>query len=317
MTYQATVQPAGFGAALAVANPWSMVPSLGNLDAYISAANRLPMLTLEQEQEFSRKLRTDNDLESAGKLVLSHLRLVVSISRQYLGYGLPHGDLIQEGNVGLMKAVKRFDPDQGVRLVSYAMHWIKAEIHEYILKNWRMVKVATTKAQRKLFFNLRSMRQRYQASDAANDLGTHRERLSEGQIDSMARDLKVKREEVIEMETRLSGGDVLLDPSPSDDGEEAYGPIAYLTDTTHEPTAMIESHQRDVLASDGIATALDALDERSRRIVQERWLKVNDDSSGGMTLHELASEYGVSAERIRQIEVAAMKKMKKTLAEFA
>ncbi len=317
MTYQATLAPAGFGAALAVANPWSVVPSLGNLDAYISAANRLPLLTLEQEQEFARKFKADNDLEAAGKLVLSHLRLVVSISRQYLGYGLPHGDLIQEGNVGLMKAVKRFDPDQGVRLVSYAMHWIKAEIHEYILKNWRMVKVATTKAQRKLFFNLRSMRQRYQADDAAADLGTHREHLSDGQIDDMARELKVKREEVIEMETRLSGGDVLLDPSPNEDGDEAFGPITYLTDTTHEPTAMIESHQRHVLASDGITTALEALDERSRRIVEERWLKVNDDSTGGMTLHDLASEYGVSAERIRQIEVAAMKKMKKTLAAYA
>ena len=317
MTYSATLASAPFGAALAVANPWSVVPSLGNLEAYISAANRLPMLTLDEEQSFARKLRADNDLEAAGKLVLSHLRLVVSISRQYLGYGLPHGDLIQEGNVGLMKAVKRFDPDHGVRLVSYAMHWIKAEIHEYILKNWRMVKLATTKAQRKLFFNLRSMRQRLQTKDAAVDLGTHRERLSEGQIDTMARELKVKREEVIEMETRLSGGDVLLDPSPSDDGEEAFGPITYLADTTHEPTAMIESRQRDVLASDGIALALDALDERSRRIVQERWLKVNDDSTGGMTLHELASEYGVSAERIRQIEAAAMKKMKKTLVEFA
>ena len=303
--------------ALAVANPWAVVPSLGNLDAYISAANRLPMLTLEQEQEFSRKFKNDNDLEAAGKLVLSHLRLVVSVSRQYLGYGLPHGDLIQEGNVGLMKAVKRFDPDQGVRLVSYALHWIKAEIHEYILKNWRMVKVATTKSQRKLFFNLRSMKQRYKSDDAAADAGTHRETLTEDQIDSMARDLKVKREEVIEMETRLSGGDVLLDPSPSDDGDEEFGPIAYLTDTTHEPTAMIESRQRDVLATDGIATALNALDERSRRIVEERWLKVNDNSSGGMTLHDLAAEYGVSAERIRQIESAAMKKMKKALAEFA
>jgi RNA polymerase sigma-32 factor len=317
--------PVAGGKALAVANPWAMVPSLGNLDAYISAANRLPMLTLEQEQEFSRKFRADNDLQAAGKLVLSHLRLVVSISRQYLGYGLPHGDLIQEGNIGLMKAVKRFDPDQGVRLVSYAMHWIKAEIHEYILKNWRMVKVATTKAQRKLFFNLRSMKQRYKADDAALDANapaegwtsTHRETLSEGQIDAMARTLKVKREDVIEMETRLSGGDVLLDPSPNDDGDEAFGPITYLTDTAHEPTALLESHQRDVLASDGIATALEALDERSRRIVEERWLKVNDDSSGGMTLHELAAEYGVSAERIRQIESAAMKKMKKTLAEFA
>jgi RNA polymerase sigma-32 factor len=305
------------GSALAVANPWAMVPALGNLDAYISTANRLPMLTLEQEQEFSRKFRDNNDLEAAGKLVLSHLRLVVSVSRQYLGYGLPHGDLIQEGNVGLMKAVKRFDPDQGVRLVSYALHWIKAEIHEYILKNWRMVKVATTKAQRKLFFNLRSMKQRYKSEDAAADAGTHRETLNEDQINSMARDLKVKREEVIEMETRLSGGDVLLDPSPSDDGEEAFGPIAYLTDTAHEPTAMIESRQRDVLASDGIATALSTLDDRSRRIVEERWLNVNDDSSGGMTLHDLADEYGVSAERIRQIEVAAMKKMKKALVSYA
>jgi RNA polymerase sigma-32 factor len=303
--------------ALAVANPWSMVPSLGNLDAYISAANRLPMLTLEEEQKFARQLKTDNDLEAAGKLVLSHLRLVVSVSRQYLGYGLPHGDLIQEGNVGLMKAVKRFDPDQGVRLVSYALHWIKAEIHEYILKNWRMVKVATTKAQRKLFFNLRSMKQRYKSDDAAADLGTHRDTLNPEQIAAMARELKVKPEEVIEMETRMSGGDVLLDPSPSDDGEDAFGPIAYLTDTSHEPITMIEAHQRDVLATDGIATALENLDARSRRIVEERWLKVNDDNSGGMTLHELAAEYGVSAERIRQIEVAAMKKMKLTLAAYA
>jgi len=313
MAYQTGVS----GAALTVANPWSLVPPLGNLDAYITAANRLPMLTLEEEQEFSRKFRQDNDLDAAGKLVLSHLRLVVSVSRKYLGYGLPHGDLIQEGNVGLMKAVKRFDPDQGVRLVSYALHWIKAEIHEYILKNWRMVKVATTKAQRKLFFNLRSMKQRYKSDDAAADVGTHRETLNEDQIDAMARELKVKREEVIEMETRLSGGDVLLDPGPSDDGDDAYGPIAYLADAEHEPTAMIEAHQRDILASDGITSALEALDERSRRIVEERWLKVNDDSSGGMTLHELAAEYGVSAERIRQIEVAAMKKMKKTLIEYA
>jgi RNA polymerase sigma-32 factor len=303
--------------ALAVANPWAMVPALGNLDAYISAANRLPMLTLEQEQEFSRKFRQDNDLDAAGKLVLSHLRLVVSVSRQYLGYGLPHGDLIQEGNVGLMKAVKRFDPDHGVRLVSYALHWIKAEIHEYILKNWRMVKVATTKAQRKLFFNLRSMKQRYKSDDAATDAGTHRDSLNEDQIDSMARELKVKREEVIEMETRLAGGDVLLDPTSADGEDEAFGPIAYLTDSRHEPTAMIEAHERDVLASDGIASALATLDARSRRIVEERWLKVNDDNSGGMTLHELAAEYGVSAERIRQIEVAAMKKMKKALSEFA
>lgn len=303
--------------AMTLANPWSAVPSLGNLDAYISAANRLPMLTLEEEQEFARKFKTDNDLEAAGKLVLSHLRLVVSVARQYLGYGLPHGDLIQEGNVGLMKAVKRFDPEQGVRLVSYALHWIKAEIHEYILKNWRMVKVATTKAQRKLFFNLRSMKQRFKSDDAAADLETHRETLSPEQVATMARELKVKPEEVLEMETRLSGGDVLLDPSPSDDGDDAFGPIAYLTDHTHEPLAMIEARQRDYLATDGITVALESLDTRSRRIVEERWLKVNDDNSGGMTLHELAAEFGVSAERIRQIETAAMKKMKAALVEYA
>jgi len=302
--------------ALALKNPWAVVPSLGHLDAYISAVNRMPMLTLEQEQEFARKLKNENDLEAAGKLVLSHLRVVVSVARQYLGYGLPHADLIQEGNIGLMKAVKRFDPDQGVRLVSYAMHWIKAEIHEYILKNWRMVKVATTKAQRKLFFNLRSMKQGMKA-EADEATGTHRDTLTASQIDSMAKNLNVKREEVMEMETRMSGGDVLLDPSPSDDGETAYGPIAYLADAHHEPTAMIEAHQRDLMASDGIATALASLDERSRRIVEERWLKVNDDGSGGLTLHDLADEFGVSAERIRQIEVAAMKKMKAALVDYA
>ena len=299
---------------LAVSNPWALVPSLGNLDAYISAANRLPMLTLEQEQEFARQLKNNNDLEAAGKLVLSHLRLVVSVSRQYLGYGLPHADLIQEGNIGLMKAVKRFDPDQGVRLVSYALHWIKAEIHEYILRNWRLVKVATTKAQRKLFFNLRSMKQGFKA-DAAE--ATHRNSLNTQEVEAVASKLNVKPEEVLEMEMRMAGGDVLLDPTPNEDSDEAFGPIAYLTDTNHEPTAMIAAHQRDVLASDGIAAALNVLDERSRRIVEERWLKVQDNGSGGMTLHELAAEYGVSAERIRQIEVAAMKKMKAALAEFA
>ena len=300
---------------LAPANPWALVPALGNLDAYISAVNRLPLLTHEEEQTYARQLKDNNDVDAAGRLVMSHLRLVVSISRQFLGYGLPHGDLIQEGNVGLMKAVKRFDPDQGVRLVSYAMHWIKAEIHEYILKNWRMVKVATTKAQRKLFFNLRSMKQGFKADAADND--THRNTLSAQEIDLVAGKLNVKREEVMEMETRMSGGDVLLDPAPSDDGEHAFGPIAYLADAAHEPTAMLESRQRDALATDGISSALAELDERSRRIVEERWLKVNDDGSGGMTLHDLAAVYGVSAERIRQIEVAAMKKMKKVLAEYA
>ena len=303
--------------ALTIANPWasaSLLPPLGNLDAYISAVNRLPMLSLEEEQDCARRLKEQNDLEAASRLVLSHLRLVVAVSRKYLGYGLPHGDLIQEGNIGLMKAVKRFDPDQGVRLVSYALHWIKAEIHEYILRNWRMVKMATTKAQRKLFFNLRSMKQGFKDGQ---DVVTHRDSLTDEQIDSMAHTLNVKREEVIEMEQRMSGGDVVLDPTPAGDGEEPFGPIAYLSDASHEPTALIESHQRDVLASDGIAAALEELDPRSRRIVEERWLKVNDDGSGGMTLHELAAEYQVSAERIRQIETAAMKKMRKTLAAYA
>jgi RNA polymerase sigma-32 factor len=287
-----------------------MIPSLGSLDAYIAAANRVPMLSLEEEQSLARKLRDQGDLQAAGQLVLSHMRLVVSIARQYLGYGLPHGDLIQEGNVGLMKAVKRFDPDQGVRLVSYAMHWIKAEIHEYILKNWRMVKVATTKAQRKLFFNLRSMKQ--SLKEDALEGETHRSTLTQGEVDTMASTLNVKREDVLEMETRLSGGDVPLEPL-TDDGEESYAPIAYLADETQEPSHVLEAQRRDWLSSDGILLALDALDARSRRIVEERWLKVNDDNSGGMTLHDLADEYGVSAERIRQIEVAAMKKMRKAL----
>ena len=300
--------------ALALRDPWALVPSLGNLDAYIGAVNRVPLLTQEEETEFARRLRDHDDLAAAGRLVVSHLRLVVSISRKYLGYGLPHGDLIQEGNVGLMKAVKRFDPDQGVRLVSYAMHWIKAEIHEYILKNWRMVKVATTKAQRKLFFNLRSMKQ--SLKDDAGDEDTHRASLTQGEVDTLARSLNVKREEVLEMETRLSGGDVALEPQV-DDGEESYAPISYLADESSEPTRVIESKNRDWLAGDGIALALESLDPRSRRIVEERWLKVNDDSSGGMTLHDLAGEYGVSAERIRQIEVAAMKKMRKALAHAA
>ncbi|WP_140633224.1 RNA polymerase sigma factor RpoH [Methylibium rhizosphaerae] len=307
--------PAGATTALAVRDPWALVPPVGNLDAYISAVNRIPLLTQEEELSLARRLRENNDLEAAGRLVLSHLRLVVSVSRQYLGYGLPHGDLIQEGNVGLMKAVKRFDPNQGVRLVSYALHWIKAEIHEYVLKNWRMVKVATTKAQRKLFFNLRSMKQGFKGE--AEDRDLHRTTLTDSEIDIVARELNVKREEVIEMETRLSGGDVALEPSGSDDGEEAFTPIAYLADEANEPTRVLDAQRRDVLAGEGINQALEVLDPRSRRIVEERWLKVNDDGSGGMTLHELAAEYGVSAERIRQIEVAAMKKMRKALAEYA
>jgi RNA polymerase sigma-32 factor len=300
--------------AVAVRDPWSLVPPLGNLDAYVSAVNRLPLLSPAEEGDLARALRDRGDVQAAGRLVLSHLRLVVSISRQYIGYGLPQGDLIQEGNVGLMKAVKRFDPEQGVRLVSYAMHWIKAEIHEYILKNWRMVKVATTKAQRKLFFNLRSMKQALKA-DAGEDASaeTFRNTLTPAEVAQVARELKVKPEEVIEMETRLAGGDTALEPQ-TDDDEESYAPIAYLADDSDEPTQRIEALHRDWLASDGIAQALQVLDARSRRIVEERWLKVRDDGHGGMTLHELAAEFGVSAERIRQIEVAALKKMRKALA---
>jgi len=274
--------------------------SLGNLDAYISAVNRLPMLTHEEEVALGKSLKEKNDIKAAEKLVTSHLRLVVSIARGYLGYGLPHGDLIQEGNIGLMKAVKRFDPDQGVRLVSYAMHWIKAEIHEYILKNWRLVKVATTKAQRKLFFNLRSHKQGLDA-------------MSPAQIDELAKTLDVKREDVIEMETRLSGRDIALE-APSDDEDDKFSPIAYLSSDNMEPTKVLEAEQVVRLQSEGLETALSKLDPRSRRIVEARWL-ANDDGSGA-TLHTLAEEFGVSAERIRQIEAAALKKMKGALAAY-
>jgi len=285
--------------ALAVANPWAVVPSLGNLDAYISAVNRLPMLTPEEEQEFAKKFRDENDLEAAGKLVLSHLRLVVSVSRKYLGYGLPHGDLIQEGNIGLMKAVKRFDPDRGVRLVSFAMHWIKAEIHEYILKNWRLVKIATTKAQRKLFFNLRSMKQSFAT-------------LGPDEVAAVAKTLGVKPEEVVEMETRMTGGDIALEPT-TDDDEDSYAPIAYLAaDRSVEPSAVLERKEYDRLQDQGLSSALASLDPRSRTIVQRRWLVADGEEAA--TLHELAAEYGVSAERIRQIEVKAMQKMKSSLA---
>ncbi len=275
--------------------------TLGNLDAYISAVNRLPMLTQEEETSLARRLRDENDLAAAQGLILSHLRLVVSIARGYLGYGLPHADLIQEGNVGLMKAVKRFDPDQGVRLVSYAMHWIKAEMHEYILRNWRMVKLATTKAQRKLFFNLRSHK-------------TGLDTMTPDQVDELAKTLNVKREEVIEMETRMTGRDIALESS-SDDDDDKFSPIAYLSSDSTEPSKVLAARQVDRLQSEGLKAALESLDPRSRRIVESRWL-ANDDGSGA-TLHELAAEYGVSAERIRQIEVVALKKMKGALAEYA
>ncbi|MYM34115.1 RNA polymerase sigma factor RpoH [Duganella sp. FT50W] len=274
--------------------------SLGNLDAYISAVNRLPMLTHDEEISLAKRLKEQADLGAAERLVMSHLRLVVSIARGYLGYGLPHGDLIQEGNIGLMKAVKRFDPDQGVRLVSYAMHWIKAEMHEYILKNWRLVKVATTKAQRKLFFNLRSHK-------------TGLDAMTPTQIDQLAKTLDVKREEVIEMETRLSGRDIALE-SPTDDEDDKFAPIAYLSSEASEPTRVLEAEQVTRLQSQGLEEALGKLDPRSRRIIEARWL-ANDDGSGA-TLHTLADEFGVSAERIRQIEAAALKKMKGALAAY-
>jgi RNA polymerase sigma-32 factor len=274
--------------------------TLGNLDAYISAVNRLPMLTHDEEISLAKRLKEQADLGAAERLVMSHLRLVVSIARGYLGYGLPHGDLIQEGNIGLMKAVKRFDPDQGVRLVSYAMHWIKAEMHEYILKNWRLVKVATTKAQRKLFFNLRSHK-------------TGLDAMTPAQIDQLAKTLDVKREEVIEMETRLSGRDIALE-SQTDDEDDKFAPIAYLSSDATEPTRVLEAEQVTRLQSEGLEEALGKLDARSRRIIEARWL-ANDDGSGA-TLHALAEEFGVSAERIRQIEVAALKKMKGALAAY-
>ena len=278
------------GSALAFPTP----ASLGSLDHYIQAVNRFPLLTAEQETELGRRWRNGEDVDAARQLVMSHLRLVVAVSRNYQGYGLPQGDLIQEGNVGLMKAVRQFDPERGVRLVSFALHWIKAEIHEYILRNWRLVKVATTKAQRKLFFNLRSMK----ASSHA---------LSRDQAAAIARELGVKPEEVVEMETRLSGHDIALDPTPTDDDEHAYAPIAWLTaNGDDEPAQILERKQAEQGRSEGLRRALAKLDARSRRIIEARWLKETDPA----TLQELADEYGVSAERIRQIESKALKQMR-------
>ena len=286
-----------------------MLAASGSIEAYISAANRVPMLSELEEQTLARRFRDEEDLDAARQLVTSHLRLVIAIARGYLGYGLPHADLIQEGNIGLMKAVKRFDPDRGVRLVSFAMHWIKAEIHEYILKNWRLVKIATTKAQRKLFFNLRSIKAAL-AQDADSRQGFNT--LGAEEVTAVARQLDVKPEEVIEMETRLTGADVSLEPL-TDDDEDSYAPIAYLAaDRSSEPLALLERKEYDRLQDEGLSAALASLDERSRTIVQRRWLVADGEEAA--TLHELAAEYGVSAERIRQIEVKAMQKMKDKLA---
>ncbi|MBN8283965.1 RNA polymerase sigma factor RpoH [Zoogloea sp.] len=276
------------------------VPSaVGSLDQYIQSVNRIPLLTEKEESDLAHSFREKEDLEAARKLVLSHLRLVVAVARGYLGYGLPHADLIQEGNVGLMKAVKRFDPDRGVRLVSFAIHWIKAEIHEYIVKNWRLVKIATTKAQRKLFFNLRSMK-----SSSSTLQGE--------EVLAVAQQLGVKPEEVREMETRLSGQEMALEGG-SDDDEERFAPIAYLADPHAEPSDVLARRQAARLQDEGLHDALSTLDERSRSIVCRRWLTEGD----AATLHELAAEYGVSAERIRQIEAKAMQKMRTQLAALA
>ncbi|CAM5363400.1 RNA polymerase sigma factor RpoH [Thauera mechernichensis] len=272
------------------------VPAAGSLDQYIQSVNRMPMLSEQQEVELATRLRDEGDVDAARQLVMSHLRVVVAIARGYLGYGLPHADLIQEGNVGLMKAVKRFDPSRGVRLVSFAIHWIKAEIHEYILKNWRLVKIATTKAQRKLFFNLRGMKK---------DSTT----LQPAEVQAIAAQLDVKPEEVVEMETRLTGRDIPLDAG-SDDEDERFAPISYLPDPQAEPSELIAEAQLAHLQDTGLRNALASLDDRSRAIVQRRWLAEGDSA----TLHELAAEYGVSAERIRQIEAKAMQKMRGMLA---
>jgi len=281
-------------------NPMMNLPmpsAVGSLEGYVQAVNRFPILTQEQEVALATRFRQDSDLEAARQLVLSHLRVVVSVARGFAGYGLPQADLIQEGNIGLMKAVKRFDPERGVRLVSFALHWIRAEIHEYVVRNWRMVKIATTKAQRKLFFNLRSMKQGL-------------EPLRPQQVSEIAQQLNVSEHDVLEMEGRFAGHELALDPMGVDE-DERYAPIQYLADSEeHEPLAILESSEREHLQTSGLAKALGSLDERSRRIVETRWLREDN----AATLHELAAEFNVSAERIRQIEQKALSKMHGVLA---
>lgn len=270
-----------------------VIASADSLDQYLRTIKQFPVLTAEEEYAYASRLKKMGDLEAARALIVSHLRLVASIARGYSGYGLPQADLIQEGNIGLMKAVKRFDPDRGVRLVSFAMHWIKAEIHEYIVRNWRLVKTATTKAQRKLFFNLRSMKQGFDT-------------LSQEDVKRIARELNVKPEEVTEMEYRLNGQEISLDAQVDDEGEEVFSPIAYLEDDAPEPSTLLEHRQAEHLQTEGLSQALALLDDRSRRVVQARWLNEGESA----TLHDLAAEFQVSAERIRQIEQKAMQKIK-------
>lgn len=269
---------------------------VNSLDCYIQAVNNVPVLTAEDEQTLSLKLREHNDLEAARQLIMAHLRFVVHIARGYIGYGLPLGDLIQEGNIGLMKAVKRFDPNHGVRLVSFAVHWIRAEIHEFILRNWRIVKIATTKAQRKLFFNLRSSKKRLSW-------------FSKEEVDFVAKELGVSSETVLEMETRISGQDISFDPNPQNESEDERNsinaPAIYLQDFTNDPAILLENQDWEDQTGTQLAKALEKLDFRSRNILQRRWL--SDDKP---TLHELAAEYNISAERIRQLENNAIKKLK-------
>ncbi|MDO8313570.1 MAG: RNA polymerase sigma factor RpoH [Sideroxyarcus sp.] len=274
-----------------------MPSAVGSLDAYVQAVKRFPVLSQEEELSLATRFRNESDLDAARQLVLSHLRVVVSVARGYAGYGLPQADLIQEGNIGLMKAVKRYDPERGVRLVSFALHWIRAEIHEFVVRNWRMVKIATTKAQRKLFFNLRSMKQGL-------------EPLKPQQVREIAQQLNVSERDVVEMEARFAGHEVALDPLSSED-DESYAPIQYLADSAeHEPSTILETSEREHLQTAGLAKALASLDERSRRIVEARWLREENSA----TLHELAAEFNVSAERIRQIEQKALSKMQDVIA---
>jgi RNA polymerase sigma-32 factor len=280
-------------AALGLAGP------IGSFDAYLERVSHIPVLDREQEQKLAQRFRQGNDLEAARELVLSHLRFVVHIARGYAGYGLPMNDLVQEGNIGLMKAVKRFDPTVGVRLVSFAVHWIRAEIHEYVLRNWRLVKVATTKAQRKLFFNLRRLKPNLSW-------------LSAEETRAVAKDLGVTPAEVTEMERRLSARDLSFDIAPDADEEEGYGPASYLPAADADPAEQVEAEEWSASSSQNLSAAMERLDDRSRAILQRRWM--NDDKA---TLHELAAEFGVSAERIRQIEAGAMTKLRGLLPSAA
>nr|WP_293856951.1 RNA polymerase sigma factor RpoH [Steroidobacter sp.] len=282
-------------------SPYLMLAGpVGSLDSYIDRVSRIPVLTREEELDLARRLRNEEDLDAARKLVLSHLRFVVHIARGYSGYGLPVGDLIQEGNVGLMKAVKRFDPDVGVRLVSFAVHWIRAEIHEYVLRNWRLVKIATTKSQRKLFFNLRKFKK---------NLGW----LNDAETKAIASDLGVTTAEVTDMEQRLSSRDLSFDPAPDADEEDgSYSPSAYLQHPEADPSVAVEREQWDEDTAERLSQALETLDDRSQHILRSRWMQ--EEKS---TLHELADKYGVSAERIRQIEANAIKKLRGLVAEAA